>query len=59
MFYFFSPGDTIYLHTWDGWTDFLNLCIMGYTSHVFAQLFDDELVSKFQMKVGFTNTYIS
>ncbi|KAF6033105.1 ANKUB1 [Bugula neritina] len=45
-------GDTINLHTWDGWTDFLNLCMMGYTSHVFAQLSDDEAVSKYQMKVA-------
>ena len=49
------PGDTIILKTWDGWTDFINLCILGYTPHVFAQLSDDELVSKFQMKVKLTH----
>lgn len=45
-------GDCIKIETWDGWNDFLNLCIMGFTSHVLNHLSSDELLAKYQMKVA-------
>ena len=45
-------GETIRVETWDGWNDFLNLCLMGFTSHVFNQFSSDELLARYQMKVA-------
>ena len=45
-------GSTIRLDTWDGWNDFLNLAVMGFSSHVMACLMTEEAVAKYQMKVA-------
>ena len=45
-------GTTIRLETWDGWNEFLNLAIMGFTSEVIASVFNDDVVSRFQLKVA-------
>ena len=45
-------GSTIRLDTWDGWNDFLNLTVMGFSSHVMASLMAEEVVAKYQMKVA-------
>ena len=45
-------GSTVRLDTWDGWNDFLNLAVMGFSSHVMANLMADDAVAKYQMKVA-------
>ena len=45
-------GSTIRLDTWDGWNDFLNLAVMGFSSHVMASLMAEDVVAKYQMKVA-------
>ena len=50
--YNIALGSTVRMETWDGWNDFLNLCIMGYASHVLAKLYTDEVIAKYQLKVA-------
>ena len=50
--YQIEHGHTLRMETWDGWNDFLNLAIMGFTSQVFALLSNEELVARYQMKVA-------
>ena len=50
--YNIDVGATLRMETWDGWTEFLNVCITGYTSHVFKKLSQDEVVARYQMKVA-------
>ena len=45
-------GSTVRLDTWDGWNDFLNLTVMGFSSQVMASLMSDDAVAKYQMKVA-------
>ncbi|ELU15121.1 hypothetical protein CAPTEDRAFT_53190, partial [Capitella teleta] len=45
-------GGTVTLEIWDGWTDFLNLAMMGFSSHVMDSLSSDESVSRYQMRVA-------
>lgn len=47
-----EAGNTIRLENWDGWNEFINLCIMGFTPQVMAQIPSDEVMSRFQMKVA-------
>ncbi|XP_023932645.1 protein ANKUB1-like [Lingula anatina] len=50
--YDIKVADEIRMDTWDGWNDFLNLAVMGFTSHAMSKLSSDEHVSRFQMKVA-------
>ncbi|CAG5121697.1 unnamed protein product [Candidula unifasciata] len=45
-------GQTILLEVWDGWSEFLNLSIMGFTPQVMALLDVDEAVARYQLKVA-------
>ncbi|XP_013421695.1 uncharacterized protein LOC106181762 [Lingula anatina] len=45
-------GHTVRLETWDGWNDFLNLAINGFTSHVMARLSTEDLTALYQMRVA-------
>ncbi|CAL1543021.1 unnamed protein product [Lymnaea stagnalis] len=45
-------GHTILLENWDGWNEFLNLTVMGFTPQVMSQVGGDEVVARFQMKVA-------
>lgn len=44
--------DTLRLDVWDGWKEFLNLCVMGFTRHVMAHLPHDDVMARFHMKVA-------
>ena len=44
--------DTLRLDVWDGWKEFLNLCIMGFTRHVIAHLPTDDVMARFYQKVA-------
>ena len=44
--------DTLRLDVWDGWKEFLNLCIMGFTRHVMAHLPTDDVMARFYQKVA-------
>ncbi|KAK3084830.1 hypothetical protein FSP39_019824 [Pinctada imbricata] len=50
--YGLDSGSTIRLENWDGWNEFINLCIMGFTPQVLAQISQDEVISRFQLKVA-------
>ena len=50
--YGIDNGATIRLENWDGWNEFINLCIMGFTPQVLAQLSTDEVIGRFQQKVA-------
>lgn len=45
-------GSTVTLEVWDGWTDFLNLAIMGFATHMMDNLSTDEVTSRYQLKVA-------
>ncbi|KAK0069009.1 protein ANKUB1 [Biomphalaria pfeifferi] len=45
-------GHTIMLENWDGWNEYLNLAIMGFTPQVIAQLAGDEALVRYQMRVA-------
>ncbi|XP_059141688.1 uncharacterized protein LOC131929467 isoform X2 [Physella acuta] len=45
-------GHTILLENWDGWNEFLNLAIMGFTPQVISQLSDEDVLARYQMKVA-------
>ncbi|OAF70960.1 Ankyrin repeat and ubiquitin domain-containing 1 [Intoshia linei] len=45
-------GETIVLHTWNGWNEFLNACVTGITSIVLANVSHDEHVARYQMRVA-------
>ncbi|GFO13689.1 protein ankub1-like [Plakobranchus ocellatus] len=45
-------GHTILLENWDGWNEFLNLAIMGFTPQVVSQIGGEEIVARYQMKVA-------
>ncbi|XP_033748019.1 protein ANKUB1-like [Pecten maximus] len=47
-----EAGMTLRMENWDGWNEFINLCIMGFTPQVLAQISTDEVISRFQMKVA-------
>lgn len=47
-----EAGMTLRMENWDGWNEFINLCIMGFTPQVLAQIPTDEVLSRFQMKVA-------
>ncbi|VDI62269.1 Hypothetical predicted protein [Mytilus galloprovincialis] len=47
-----EAGQTIRLENWDGWNEFINLCIMGFTPQVMAQISSEEVIARFQMKVA-------
>ncbi|XP_052075668.1 uncharacterized protein LOC127713091 [Mytilus californianus] len=47
-----EAGQTIRLENWDGWNEFINLCIMGFTPQVIAQISTEEVIARFQMKVA-------
>ena len=40
------------METWDGWSEFLSMAIIGYTAQTFKRLSNDEVVARFQMKVA-------
>lgn len=48
--YGIEAGNTIRLENWDGWNEFINLCIMGFTPQVLAQIPSEEVLARFQMK---------
>lgn len=50
--YSIDIGDTVRMENWDGWNEFINMSIMGFTPQVLAQLDADEIMSRFQMKVA-------
>ena len=51
--YGLDSGSKIRLENWDGWNEFINLCIMGFTPQVLSQInHDDEVQSRFQLKVA-------
>ncbi|XP_061198377.1 uncharacterized protein LOC133206413 [Saccostrea echinata] len=50
--YGIDSGSTIRLENWDGWNEFINLCIMGFTPQVLAQISTDEVIGRFQQKVA-------
>lgn len=50
--YGIDSGATIRLENWDGWNEFINLCIMGFTPQVLAQISTDEVIGRFQQKVA-------
>ncbi len=45
-------GDTVRLEVWDGWSDFLNLAIHGFASHVMQSLSPNDIEARFQLKVA-------
>ncbi len=45
-------GDTMRLEVWDGWSDFLNLAIHGFASHVMQSLSPNDIEARFQLKVA-------
>merc|ERR1711976_405932 len=45
-------GNTVNVEVWDGWTDFLNLAMMGFATHMMDNLSHDEVVARYQMKVA-------
>ncbi|XP_071116073.1 uncharacterized protein [Haliotis cracherodii] len=47
-----DTGHTIKLDNWDGWNEFLNLCALGFTPQVVAQIAPDDVIGRFQMKVA-------
>jgi hypothetical protein len=50
--YGIDNGSTIRLENWDGWNEFINLCIMGFTPQVLSQITTDEVIGRFQQKVA-------
>ncbi|KAL8581202.1 hypothetical protein ACOMHN_038303 [Nucella lapillus] len=46
--YGIDVGHTVYLETLDGWSEFLNLSVMGFT----PQISSDEATGRYQMKVA-------
>lgn len=50
--YNIDAGMTIRQENWDGWNEFINLCTMGFTPQVLAQISSDEVISRFQLKVA-------
>ena len=44
--------DTLKLDVWDGWKEFLNMCIMGFTRHVMMHLPTDDVIARFYQKVA-------
>ncbi|XP_041348254.1 protein ANKUB1-like [Gigantopelta aegis] len=50
--YGLDVGQTLKLENWDGYNEFINLCIMGFTPQVLSQLSSDEVVCRFQTKVA-------
>ena len=50
--YGIDVGHTLKLENWDGYNEFINLCIMGFTPQVLSQLTSDEVIGRFQTKVG-------
>ncbi|KAK3597209.1 hypothetical protein CHS0354_003714 [Potamilus streckersoni] len=52
MDYDIECGNTVKMECWDGWTEFINMSIMGHTPRVISLLAQDEIQSRFQMKVS-------
>ncbi|XP_076434899.1 uncharacterized protein LOC143274838 [Babylonia areolata] len=50
--YGIDVGHTILLENLDGWNEFLNLAIMGFTPQVVSQISPDENTGRYQMKVA-------
>ena len=50
--YDITEGDLITVETWDGWSEYLQSCVLGFTSQVMSQLSSDEVVARYQMKVA-------
>ncbi|XP_012940860.1 uncharacterized protein LOC101845019 [Aplysia californica] len=50
--YSVDVGHTILLENWDGWNEFLNLAIMGFTPQVLSQIGGEEIVARYQTKVA-------
>lgn len=44
-------GDTVYMESWDGWTELINYSILGLTPSVMPYIVQDEIQSRFQLKV--------
>ncbi|WAR03386.1 ANKUB-like protein [Mya arenaria] len=44
-------GDTIFMECWDGWTELINFSILGLTPSVTPLIVQDEIQSRFQLKV--------
>lgn len=44
-------GDMIYMECWDGWTELINYSILGLTPSVTPLIVQDEIQSRFQLKV--------
>ena len=44
-------GDTVYMENWDGWTEIINYSILGLTPSVVPLIVQDEIQSRFQLKV--------
>ena len=40
------------METWDGWSEFLSMAIIGYTSQTFKRLQTDDVIGRYQMKVA-------
>lgn len=45
-------GCTVNMETWDGWNEFLNLCLLGFGTQVMQHLSSNENEARFQMKVA-------
>lgn len=44
-------GHTVYMENWDGWTELINYSILGLTPSVMPLIVQDEIQSRFQLKV--------
>ena len=44
-------GNTVYMECWDGWTELINYSILGLTPSVTPLIVQDEIQSRFQLKV--------
>ncbi|XP_045172127.2 uncharacterized protein LOC123534112 [Mercenaria mercenaria] len=49
--YSIECGDTVYMESWDGWTELINYSILGLTPSVMPLIVSDEIQSRFQLKV--------
>lgn len=50
--YAIECGDTVYMESWDGWTELINYSILGLTPSVMPLIVSDEIQSRFQLKVA-------
>ncbi|XP_076452576.1 uncharacterized protein LOC143288160 [Babylonia areolata] len=50
--YGLDVGDTVLLETLDGWSELLNLAVMGFTPQVMSQISSEEVMGRYQLKVA-------